>query len=214
MGTLAHICTGVIFTATALAQSAVEIRTQAPAPQKAPNASSASDLTKTASRHLDSAGLAPYIDAASSTFSIRRRARDPFGHSQDPDAKPVAQTSTAKTARRAAPILATPFSEIVQLITITTIMPGEKRFLIGTRSISQGDQIAITFRGRHIPVEITEVTARQIGFRNRETAETAMRRLDLLPPGMTPGNQEITNPAIQPYLPNAPINLEAGDPTP
>lgn len=214
MGTLAYICTGVIFTASALAQSAVEIRTQAPALHKAPNANSVSDLTKTASRHLDSAGLAPYIDAASSTFSIRRRARDPFGHSQDPDAKPAAQTSTAKTARRAAPILATPFSEIVQLITITTIMPGEKQFLIGTRSISQGDQIAITFRGKRIPVEITEVTAHQIGFRNRETGETTMRRLDLLPAGMTPGNQEITNPAIQPDLPNAPINLEAGDPTP
>lgn len=213
MGTLVQICASVILTATALAQSAVENLTQTPTPQKASNANSASDLTKIPSRHLDNTELAAYIDAECSAFSIRGRVRDPFGHSQDPDAKPVAQLSAAKTLRRATPILATPFSDIVRLIIITTIMPGEKRFLVGTRSISQGDQMPITFRGKHISVEITEVNTRQIGFRNLETGEIAMRQLDMLPAGMTPGSHDMITPDIKPDLPNAPINLETGDPT-
>ena len=214
MGTLVQICAWVIFTATALAQSAVENLTQTPTPQKASNSNSASDLTKTPSRHLDKKGLAAYIDAESSVFSIRGRARDPFGHSQDPDAKHIGQLSAAKSMRRATPILATPFSDIVRLIIITTIMPGEKRFLVGTRSISQGDQMPITFRGKHIFVKITEVNTRQIGFRNLETGEIAMRQLDMLPAGMTPGSHDMITPDIKPDLPNAPINLETGEPTP
>ena len=59
---------------------------------------------------------------------------------------------------------------------------------------------------------ITEVTSRQISFRNQESGETAVRKLDMLPAGMVPGHNGITAPGMVLDRPNAPIDLEAADP--
>ena len=93
-------------------------------------------------------------------------------------------------------------------------MPGEKRFLVGTRSFRQGEQIPLSFRGKQIPVRITEVNSQQISFKNLESGEIASRKLDMLPVGMTPGNRGITAPGMTLDRPNAPIELETGDPAP
>lgn len=90
-------------------------------------------------------------------------------------------------------------------------MPGEKRFLIGPRSFKQGEQMSLTLHGKPIKAQITEVTSKQISFRNLDTGENATRRLDLLPAGMTSGNHEITAPGMIQDRPNAPIDLEAGE---
>lgn len=168
----------------------------------------------TPSRQVGGADLASYMESLSSVFMSRGRTLDPFGQSQDPDAKPIVKAPEPGKLKRAAPILATPFSDIVKMMVVTTIMPGEKRFLIGTRSIQQGDQIPLTFRGKLIRVQVTEVTSRQIAFRNLDSGETATRQLDLLPAGMTPGHGGITAPGMVPDSPNAPIELGTGDPTP
>ena len=93
-------------------------------------------------------------------------------------------------------------------------MPGEKRFLVGTRSIKQGDQIPLSFRGKQIRVQVTEVTSQQIAFKNLDNGETASRKLDMLPVGMTPGNRGISAPGMTLDRPNAPIELETADPDP
>lgn len=213
---------GFLLAPSALAQSAANFNTKALIPPAADpkETKAANSGTKEAplvntlpSRQVGTDELVPYVESLSSVFLMRGRAADPFGQLQDPDAKPIIKAPVAGAVKRAAPIQATPFSDIVGMIVVTTIMPGEKRFLIGTRSIKQGDQIPLSFRGRPIRVQVTEVTSRQIGFRNLDSGETASRKLDMLPPGMTPGNSGITAPGMVPDRPNAPIELEAPDPT-
>ncbi len=177
-----------------------------------PVAKEAGPVSTTPSRQVADAEILPYVESIFSVLLMRGRATDPFGQLQDPDAKPIIKAPVAGVVKRAAPIQATPFADIVGMIVVTTIMPGEKRFLIGTRSIKQGDQLPLSFRGRPIRVQVTEVTSRQIGFRNLDSGETASRKLDLLPVGMTPGINGITAPGMVPDRPNAPIELEAPDP--
>ncbi len=164
------------------------------------------------SRLIAPAELQSYLDSQASVFLIRGRARDPFGQNQDPDAKPVVKASAPLAVRRSAQAIATPFADIVRLLVVTTIMPGEKRFLVGTRSFKQGDVMPLNFRNKQINALITEVTSRQISFHNQASGEKAVRKLDMLPAGMTPGSHQITAPGMVADRPDAPIDLEAADP--
>ena len=212
-----------LLTSATFAQSAANFDTQALAPEapvpreeKAakPIVKEVPPANTTPSRQVGPAELESYVTSLASVFSSRERATDPFGQLQDPDAKPVIKTPIAGTLKRVAPVQATPFADIVRLIVVTTIMPGEKRFLVGTRSIKQGDQIPLSFRGKQIRVQVTEVTSQQIAFKNLDNGEMASRKLDMLPVGMTPGNRGITAPGMTLDRPNAPIELEAADPVP
>jgi hypothetical protein len=205
---------------SAIAQSANNFDTggavkEAPAKPEpkpaAPAQPESGPVIATPSRFVGEPDLAAYVATLSAVFSMKNRATDPFGQLQDPDAPPVIKPSVAKTPRRAAPLKATPFSEIVRLLKVTTIMPGEKQFLVGSRTIKQGETIPFTFRGRNLRVEVATVSAREIGFRNLETGETASLHLNLLPVGMTPGNRSMTAPGMVPDNPNSPIELEPMD---
>lgn len=212
-----------LLTSATLAQSAANFDTQslAPVAPVAKEEKAAKPIVKevpptntTPSRQVGPAELESYVTSLASVFSSRERATDPFGQLQDPDAKPIIKNPIASTTKRIAPAQVTPFADIVRLIVVTTIMPGEKRFLVGTRSIKQGDQIPLSFRGKQIRVLITEVTSQQIAFKNLDTGDTASRKLDMLPVGMTPGNRGITAPGMTLDRPNAPIELETADPAP
>jgi hypothetical protein len=203
-------------------QSASNFKTPSPkAPltkkeaKKAPPAASAPAKTAesanfTPSRYVSEEELPAYLEAFTTVFTIQKRATDPFGQLQDPNAKPVVKPSVAKNSRRVAPIQATPLSEIVRLIKVTTIMPSERKFLIGTRSIKQGDHLPLSFRGKNINVEVSSVSSQRIEFRNLENGETAALPLSLMPVGMTPGNRGISAPGMTPDRPNAPIDLDGG----
>ncbi len=172
----------------------------------------AAPALNTPSRLISAESLDAYVAALTASFSIQSRETDPFGLPQDPNAKPVIQNPIAKAMHRAPQLQATPFADIIRLIVVNTIMPGEKRFLVGTRSIAQGQQIPLTFRSKQIRVQVTEVTSQQITFRNLDTGETASRKLDMLPVGMTPGSHGITAPGMVLDRPNAPIELETSEP--
>jgi hypothetical protein len=186
------------------AQSASDSKS-GPAAQPAAAAPAAAGIAP--SRRVSPEELPGYVRALSAALSIRSRDTDPFGRIQDPDAKPIIKPTIAAT-KRVAPIQATPFSEIVRLIKVTTIMPGERRFLIGNRSVSQGDRIPLAFRGKNIPVEVASVSSNRIQFRNLDNGETAELSLRMMPPGMTPGNDGIHAPGMVPDNPNAPIDLD------
>lgn len=195
------------------AQSAANFK--APAPKKPSLEQAATTTVKDSkpsdippSRHVSPEKLPEHIQALSSIFTIRKRATDPFGQYQDPNAKPAVKTTVAKI-KRFAPAQATPFSDIVRLIKVTTVMPSEKRFLIGTRTIKQGDRIPLSFRGKNIQVEVAAVSSSVIEFRNLENGERASVRLNLLPVGMTPGNNGITAPGMVADRPDAPIDLDS-----
>jgi hypothetical protein len=176
-----------------------------------PGAKPHAPTTTTPSRFVGEADLAAYVESYANVLSIRERTSDPFGQFQDPDAKPIVKPTVAKQTRRTAPLQATPFSDIIKLLQVTTIMPKEKRFLVGTRSIKQGDVIPLGFRGKNIKVEVASVSSQQIEFRNLENNETASLKLNLLPVGMTPGTHGITAPGMVPDRPNATIELDPGN---
>lgn len=212
-----------IITPSSPAQSATNFDTktltpEAPAPTDSKSHKPVTDAVAPTiaipSRKVGSTELESYMASLSSIFTIRGRALDPFGMPQDPDAKPIPKAPIAGAVKRIAPIQVTPFPEIIQKIVVTTIMPGEKRFLIGTKSIRQGDQLPLLFRGKQILTQVTEVTSRQIAFKNLDSGETATRQLDLLPVGMTPGSQGIRAPGMVQDQANAPIELESGDTAP
>lgn len=213
----ALLCSG------ASAQSATNLNTKPSppkaAPQKAPAAKTetAAPATKepaplgtTPSRFVGEADLDAYVEALSSVFSMRSRATDPFGQLQDPNAKPVPKPTTT-TPHPTTRALSTPFADIIRRIEVKMIMPKEKSFLVGTRSIKQGDTIPLTYRGRNIRVAISSVTARRIEFRNLESGETAALNINLLPAGMTPGTRGIGAPGLIPDRPDSPLNLDADD---
>lgn len=220
MGKVIQLWLGLILASSAYAQSASNFDTKPLAPavptQKGasgakPASPEAAPVTTTPSRNIAPDDMDAYLVSMSAVFMSRERATDPFGHLQDPDARPVIKTPLAQ-ANRPAAIQAVPFEEIIRLIKINAIMPGEKRFLIGTRTIRKGDQIPLIHRNRQIRAQVIDVTSKQIDFRNLDTGETASRVLDILPAGMTPGSNGITAPGMTLDQPNAPIELETGDP--
>lgn len=192
-------------------EKAPEAKTSAgPAPSGSPAPSAA---VSTPSRYIGVADLEPYVAAVSEVLSIQKRNTDPFGQLQDPDAKPIIKTSVAKATKRIAPVQSFPFSDIINRIKINTVMPKEKKFLVGTRSFVEGGHMNLAFRTKSISVSIVSVTANQIDLKNLETGETASIKINLLPVGMTPGNHGITAPGMVKDQPNAPIDIESPDAT-
>lgn len=129
----------------------------------------------------------PYIRARAAIFSMRNRMTDPFGLNQDPNVKPVVRNIVSNKPRRQAALPPTPLSEIVKQIRVTTIMPSEKKFLVGVRTFSENDEFPLVYRGKTIQVRIVEVSAQQIIFKNIATGEVGMLQTDVLPPGMIAG---------------------------
>lgn len=168
----------------------------------------------TPSRQISSAELGAYVESVSLVFLSKKRAFDPFGQPQDPDAKPVTKKIADGAPKRIMPTLATPFPEIVEKIVVTTIIPREKCFLVGTQSFKQGDQVPLVFRGKKIRAQVIEVTSRQIVFLNLDSGESATRKLDLLPAGMTSGQQKDPAPGMTQDHSAIPIELESTDSAP
>ena len=217
-----QLALGLMLVSSAFAQSSANFDTKTIAPASGVPAEAqvtnptpvavAAPASTTPSRNISAAELKPYVDSVATVFLIRGRVRDSFGQNQDPDAKPVVKASAPLAIRRSAPAQATPFADIVRLLNVTTIMPREKRFLIGSRSFKLGDVMPLNFRNKPIHVLITDVTSRQISFRNQDSGEVAVRKLDMLPAGMTAGSHGISAPGMVPDHSNAPIDLEAAEP--
>lgn len=148
-----------------------------------------------------------YIAKLSSRFAIRSRTTDPFGQVQDPAAKPVRPVATKAAPQQAAS--AKPFSDIVSRIRVTTVMPAERRFLIGTRSIAQGDSLPLVTNGTRYQIRVVEVSSRKIVFKNVENGETGELALDVLPPGMSRGSQGVLAPGMQAARPDAPLEIDS-----
>ncbi len=204
-----HLCIGFALVSQGIAQAA----TRPEAPAVAP--ATVSELAVTPSRLVSPDAMESYLETMAAALSGMSRERDPFGQLQDPEAKPDVVVATPGLARRTA-TRATPLSEIVGLLPITTIMPGERSFLIGTRKVALGQQVPLVWRGKELRVQVTEVSSTRIAFRDLETGETGSRTMDLLPVGMSVGGglKEIATPGMVPDRPNAPIDLGGGDTAP
>lgn len=198
------VASGVVLIASLSAQESAEFAPVVPDPSKFER------LELTPSRYLDEQ-VEDYIAIVAKSFNMKDREVDPFGQYQDPEAKPITKPTIRSTSERAAPEALTPFSEIVGKIPVSTVIPGEKQFLVGTRMFGLGDTLPLAFRGRTIRVQITAVTSRGITFKNLETQEIGVRKLDLLPAGMSSGG-DVSPPGVFPSDSNRPLILEAPSP--
>lgn len=164
------------------------------------------------SRFVGEADFAAHIQFLTSQLSMKNRQTDPFGQLQDPNAKIVIKPKVGDHTKRIAQVQATPFPDIISHIRVNTIMPREKKFLIGTKAFSQGGTLSIIHRGKTILVQILSVNARQIDLKHSETGEIASLKIEALPVGMTPGTEGISAPGMAPDVQDAPINLDVGTP--
>lgn len=164
----------------------------------------------TPSRLVSESALQAYLQSVSSQFTIQHQATDPFGLYQDPNAKPVIKKSVAKVARRAAPAQVTPFADVIRLLQIHTVIPREKRFLIDSMTLREGELLSIRHRGRLITAKIVSVSSSRILFQNTASNETASLSLNLMPAGMAAGHDAITAPGLIPSRQSNLIELDPG----
>lgn len=169
------------------------------------------EATIKSARYISAEEIPAYLASIKSLLSMNNRPYDPFGQTQDPAAKPL-MTKNTSTPRRFVPPKPTSFTEIIRKIQVNTIMPGENRFLIGTRSFKKGDRIPLDFRGRVTQVEVTGVDASKIEFQNVETGEVATVELNLLPPGVTAGADGVQVPGMVVETKDAPLVIESNNP--
>ena len=215
MGKLSSICLSTLLAVTPGTAFASPLAPAAPRPPAATAAATAAAKTNapTPSRYA-SLDLDGYIEALANQLAIRSRASDPFGQLQDPNAKPVIKPTVNKPIHRLTVEPPVSLSDIVGRIEITTIMPRDKRFLVGSRSIGQGDKFPLIFRNKQIHTEVTEVSSRKIVFRNIDTGEIGVRQLNILPHGMTPGTRQISAPGMVPANPNNALEIDSPSPSP
>jgi len=171
-------------------------------------AQSADPFVAIESRLISQSEVDEYIESLAARLLINSQDVDPFGSLQDLDAVPKIDP-IAMPEMPEMPAMTTPFEEVIRRINISTVMPAERRFLIGTRSFGLNDVITLNFQGQPIRARVVEVSSRQIRFRNVETNDEASRSLDLLPAGMSAGGGSGSAiPGLIPSGPNAPIDLD------
>lgn len=212
MGKLSSIFLPTLVILSSAAANSSPLAPAAPPAPVAAAAAAAKANAPTPSRYA-SMDLKAYVEALAKQLAMCDRATDPFGQLQDPNAKPVIKPTATKAPRRFTPEPPASLSDIVGRIEITTIMPRDKRFLVGSRSFGQGDRIPLNFRNKQIHTEVTEVNSRKIVFRNVDTGELGVRLLNLLPQGMTPGTRNLGTPGMVPASPNSALEIEAAPPS-
>lgn len=152
--------------------------------------------------------IASYTLARKAVFSMNDRETDPFGLHQDPNVKPIVKKAPSQLPiRRQAALPPTPLEDIVKLIRVTTIMPSEKKFLVGIREFSESDEFPLIFQGKKMQMKVIEVSAAKIVFRNLENGESATLSTGMLPPGMVAGAESIRPAGLVSPVDQLPLNL-------
>jgi len=111
-------------------------------------------------------------------LSIISRERGPFGLYQNPAKTPVINHVAKKISK-------TPFIDFINGIQISVINPRKKEFLVGARIFRVGQVFPIVRGGERLSVRVEAVGPSRVTFRNLRTGEIALRRLDVLPEGVT-----------------------------
>lgn len=152
--------------------------------------------------------IGAYALARAAVFSMSQRETDPFGLNQDPSVKPVVKrVSNQLPQKRLAALPPTPLADIVRLIRVTTIMPREKKFLVGVREFSEFDEFPLVYQSKRIRMKITEVSATRIVFTNLDNGETATLETGMLPPGMVVGKEALQPAGMVSPVDDLPLDL-------
>ena len=133
-----------------------------------------------------------YADAHIANFYIANKKMDAFGLYQDPNVKPVIKNTPTTIKKGPSHIAAKPLGEIVQGIKVSTIMIKEKKFLVGVRSFKETEEFSISYdEGRIKRLKVIKVDPAEITFKDLDSNEEAKLKIDVLPPGMSSGDNTI-----------------------
>jgi|GEM_PF-668210 len=148
-----------------------------------------------------------------SRLAINGKERGPFGLFQEPGKEPKQPILTpSKRPEKQAEI---PFAAVINALRISTVIPDEKKFMVGARLLRVGQSLPLKVGGKTIRVEVVSVRIDEIVFRNLATNEEAVKRLDLLPEGVGRGSGSIVVPGMTPIGgrgEEAPLEMDLGLP--
>jgi hypothetical protein len=167
----------------------------------------AADLIAVPSRYAGEK-LEAYLNALVSSLAMRNRERDPFGRHQDPDYEPPKPVIANKAIEKYKPAPVTPFSDIVDAIPITAIIPAQRKFLVGGKAFSVGSRIKLnTGSTEPVTVHVIDIGNDRVVFRNGATRETAPHVLGAVPDGMSHGIKPIAPEGMVPGPANDTIDI-------
>ena len=122
-------------------------------------------------------------------LSITGRERGPFGLYQNPERTPVVTRAAKEVAK-------TSFRDFIKDIRISLINSRAKEFLVGARLFRLGQVFPIVREGQRISVRVEAVSSSSVTFRNLQSGELAVRRLNDLPEGVTTAGRLLRVPGI------------------
>ena len=111
-------------------------------------------------------------------LAIAERERGPFGLYQNPGKTPVVSRSSKEIPK-------TTFRDFIKDIRISLINSREREFLVGARLFRLGQVFPVVRGGEQISVRVEAVGPSRVTFRNLQSGERAILRLDALPEGVT-----------------------------
>lgn len=153
-----------------------------------------------------------YVQALSSSFSMRTRDLDPFARHQDPNFKPPQPAAPRPGITKPKKETITPFSDVIARINITAVVPAKQLFLVGERSFRVGDRIELDVGAeKPIFVHVMAIQANSVNFRHSVTDETADLSLGLTPEGMERG-VALHPPGMVPKNSSAPLDARPNNP--
>ena len=138
----------------------------------------APEMDRGSSRFLLPEDRKEYIERMVSRMNMTGRKVDPFGRGDVEHRKP-------DIAHPVPPL--PPMQRALAFLKVTTILPREDRFIANGLSYRKGEFIRFRIRGNILKIQVMDVGASRIKFRNPETGEEAVLDLRLLPPGMQRG---------------------------
>lgn len=133
-----------------------------------------------------------YVNARISNLLMKDKPVDIFGLYQDPNFKPVIKNTPTTIKKGPTHIAPVSLSEIVKGIKVSTIMIKEKSFMVGVRAFKESEEFSITYQeGRTRRLKVLKVEPEQITFKDLDSGEEANLKIDVLPLGMSPGDDRL-----------------------
>ena len=142
-------------------------------------------------------------------LSIAGRERGPFGLYQNPGKAPVISRSSREIPK-------TSFRDFIKDIRISLINSREREFLVGARLFRLGQVFPIVRGGEKISVRVEAVDPSRVTFKNLQSGEVAVSRLDTLPDGVSAAGQPLRLQGITLRKKSEvePLRIESNSPPP
>ena len=142
-------------------------------------------------------------------LSIAGRERGPFGLYQNPGKAPVISRSSREIPK-------TSFRDFIKDIRISLINSREREFLVGARLFRLGQVFPIVRGGEKISVRVEAVGRSRVTFKNLQSGEIAVSRLDILPDGVSAAGQPLRLQGITLRKKSEvePLQIESNSPPP